>query len=54
MTTTNEKIISLKSKISQAENNIMYADSHQAEQNQQRDIDAMKTKLKNLEDDNNE
>lgn len=49
MATKNEQIILLKSKIAQAERNKAYADSRQAEQNQQRDIDAMKTKLKELE-----
>ena len=49
MTTNNEQIILLKSKIAQAERNKIYADSRQAEQNQQRDIDAMEVQLKELE-----
>lgn len=47
------EIVLLRAKIAQAERNKLYASSRQAEANQQRDIDAMKGQLKQLEESNN-
>ena len=53
MTTNNEEILLLKSKIEQERRLVMYADSPQARTNQEREIKYMEDRLKQLEDNSN-
>jgi len=48
------EIVLLRANIEKEKRGLMYADSPQARTNQQRDIDAMETQLKKLEEDNHE
>lgn len=50
----NSEIVLLRSNIEKNKRSLDYADSAQARENQQRNIDFMETKLRELEESNNE